>query len=53
MPIQDLVLFSVVGVFGLAVIAILCATFFTVEQRTAVIVQRLGKSRAKPVRART
>ena len=43
MPIQTLVLFFLVGAFGLAVIAMLRATFFTVEQRTAVIVQRLGK----------
>ena len=31
---------------GLVVIALLVATFFTVEQRTAAVVQRLGKSRA-------
>ena len=33
----------VVGVFGLAVIMMLRSSFFTVEQRTAAIVQRFGK----------
>jgi regulator of protease activity HflC (stomatin/prohibitin superfamily) len=31
------------GVFGLALLALLFNTFFTVEQRTSAIVQRLGK----------
>lgn len=36
---QALILFLVAGAVGLAVIA----TFFTVEQRTIAMVQRLGK----------
>lgn len=40
---QTQVLIFVAGAFGLAVIAMLTAAFFTVEQRTTVIVQRLGK----------
>ena len=43
LPIETLVLLSVAGAFGIALLAILGAAFFTVEQRTAVIVQRLGK----------
>ena len=43
MPIQTLELVFVVGALGLAVIALLTAAFFTVEQRTTAIVQRLGK----------
>jgi regulator of protease activity HflC (stomatin/prohibitin superfamily) len=43
MPIETLVLQAVAGAFGLAAIALLSAAFFTVEQRTTVIVQRLGK----------
>lgn len=37
------VLLIVTGVVGLAVIAMLLTTFFTVEQRTTAIVQRLGR----------
>jgi len=40
---QNLVILFVAGTLGLAVIAALVATFFTVEQRTTAIVQRLGK----------
>lgn len=40
---QTLVVLLVAGVFGIAVVAVLMATFFTVEQRTTAIVQRLGK----------
>ena len=43
MPIETLVILSVAGAFGIALLAILSAAFFTVEQRTTVIVQRLGK----------
>jgi regulator of protease activity HflC (stomatin/prohibitin superfamily) len=43
MPTQSLVLLVVAGAFVLVAIALLGATFFTVEQRTTVIVQRLGK----------
>src|SRR5688572_10445302 len=43
MPIETLVLLCVAGAFGLALLAILGSAFFTVEQRTIVIVQRLGK----------
>ena len=43
MPIQQVVLFSMAGAFGLSAIAIVASAFFVVEQRTAVIVQRLGK----------
>jgi regulator of protease activity HflC (stomatin/prohibitin superfamily) len=38
-----LMLLFVAGVFGFVVLAVLGAAFFTVEQRTTVIVQRLGK----------
>lgn len=37
------ILMFVAGALGLAVFATLVATFFTVEQRTVAIVQRLGK----------
>lgn len=40
---QNLVMLLVAGVLGIAVIGMLMATFFTVEQRTTAIVQRLGK----------
>ncbi len=40
---QNLVILVVAVAFGLAVITALLATFFTVEQRTTAIVQRLGK----------
>jgi len=40
---QTQVFWIVVGVFGLAVIMTLRAAFFTVEQRTAAIIQRFGK----------
>lgn len=40
---QNLVILLVVGALGMAVIGMLMATFFTVEQRTTAIVQRLGK----------
>jgi regulator of protease activity HflC (stomatin/prohibitin superfamily) len=43
MPTQPLEVLFVAGALGLAVIAILSGAFFTVEQRTTVIVQRLGK----------
>ena len=43
MPILTLDLLLVAGAIGLAVIVMLGATFFTVEQRTAAIVQRLGR----------
>ena len=43
MPTQPLEVLLVAGALGLAVIAILRGAFFTVEQRTTVIVQRLGK----------
>ena len=43
MPTQSLVLLFVAGAFVLAAFAMLGATFFTVQQRTTVIVQRLGK----------
>ncbi len=43
MPIETVVLLSLAAGVGITVIAILSASFFTVEQRTAVIVQRLGK----------
>src|ERR671919_214297 len=39
MPTQILVLLFVAGVLGLAAVALLGATFFTVEQRTAAVVQ--------------
>lgn len=42
MPTQVLVIF-LATMFGLLAIALLAAAFFTVEQRTAVILQRLGK----------
>ena len=42
-PTQGLILLIVGGAIGLAAIAALVATFFTVEQRTTAIVQRLGK----------
>jgi hypothetical protein len=41
------------GAFALGVIAMLGATFFTVEQRTTVIVQRSGNSCGKPGRTST
>lgn len=40
---QHLVILVVAVAMGLAAIAALAATFFTVEQRTTAIVQRLGK----------
>jgi regulator of protease activity HflC (stomatin/prohibitin superfamily) len=40
---QALVLLSLAGAFALAVITVLSAALFTVEQRTTAIVQRLGK----------
>lgn len=40
---QNLVILLVAGALGMAVIGMLMATFFTVEQRTTAIVQRLGK----------
>jgi hypothetical protein len=44
MPTQIPVLLFVEGAFGLVVMAMLgAATFFTMEQRTTVSVQRLGK----------
>ncbi len=43
MPTQRLMLLLVAGAFVLIAFAMLGATFFTVEQRTTVIVQRLGK----------
>ena len=43
MPTQTLMFILVAGTFGVAAIAMLGATFFTVEQRSAAIVQRLGK----------
>jgi regulator of protease activity HflC (stomatin/prohibitin superfamily) len=43
MPTQSLILLLVAGAFVVAALAMLGATFFTVEQRTTVIVQRLGK----------
>lgn len=43
MPTQTQLLTFMVGAFGLLVIAMLTTAFFTVEQRTVVIVQRLGK----------
>ena len=43
MPIETVVLLSVAIAFGIALLAVLSAAFFTVDQRTAVIVQRLGK----------
>ena len=43
MPIQSLVLLCVAGAIGIAMVALLSAAFFTVDQRTAAIVQRLGK----------
>lgn len=43
MSTQTLVFLFAAGALGLAVIAMLGAAFFTVEQRTTVIVQRLGK----------
>ena len=43
MTTQNLVILFVAGTLGLALIALLTATFFTVEQRTTAIVQRLGK----------
>ena len=43
MPIESLVLLVVAGAFVLAAFASSAPTFFTVEQRTTVIVQRLGK----------
>lgn len=43
MPIQTPVIMSVAVLVVLAALAMLAATFFTVEQRTTAIVQRLGK----------
>lgn len=43
MPTEALILLLTVGTLGLAVLATLVAAFFTVEQRTTAIVQRLGK----------
>ena len=43
MPIENLVLTFGAVVLGVATIALLLSTFFTVEQRTTAIVQRLGK----------
>ena len=43
MPTQTIVLLAVAGAFVVAVIVMLTATFFTVEQRSTAIVQRLGK----------
>lgn len=40
---QNLVMLLVAGALGIAVIGMLMVTFFTVEQRTTAIVQRLGK----------
>jgi len=40
---QSLAMLFVAGAFGIVVIGTLIATFFTVEQRTTAIVQRLGK----------
>jgi len=42
-PIETLVPYFMAVVLGLAIIAVLGFTFFTVEQRTTVIIQRLGK----------
>ena len=43
MPTQTVVLFLVVGVLGAALFMMFRSAFFTVEQRTAAIVQRFGK----------
>ncbi|MHC4067699.1 MAG: SPFH domain-containing protein [Planctomycetota bacterium] len=43
MPTQNLAILVVVGALGLVVITMFRAAFFTVEQRTTAIVQRLGK----------
>jgi regulator of protease activity HflC (stomatin/prohibitin superfamily) len=43
MPIENLVLTFGAVVLGITTIVLLIATFFTVEQRTTAIVQRLGK----------
>ena len=43
MPIENLVLTFGAVALGIATIVLLIATFFTVEQRTTAIVQRLGK----------
>ena len=43
MQLQILVPLLVTGTFGLAVVATLCSLFFTVEQHTTAIVQRLGE----------
>jgi regulator of protease activity HflC (stomatin/prohibitin superfamily) len=43
MPTETLVLVVLTGALGLAVVTMLASTFFTVQQRTSVIVQRLGK----------
>ena len=49
---NEMLLFAA-GAVALAVIGTLVNTFFTVEQRTTAIVQRLGKSSAQPGRAST
>jgi regulator of protease activity HflC (stomatin/prohibitin superfamily) len=43
MPAQTLMFLLVAGAFGIAVLVMLGGTFFTVEQRNAAIVQRLGR----------
>jgi len=43
MPTQTVMLLLVASVFGIALLAIVSGTFFTVEQRSTAIVQRLGK----------
>ena len=43
MSVQTLVLFGIAGAFAVVVIAMLSAAFFTVDQRTTVIVQRFGR----------
>lgn len=39
---DQVIMFAAIA-FGIAVIAVLASTFFTVEQRTTAVVQRLGK----------
>jgi regulator of protease activity HflC (stomatin/prohibitin superfamily) len=43
MPTQTIVFLFIVAAIGIAGITMLGATFFTVEQRTTAIIQRLGK----------
>lgn len=43
MSIHTLVLFLMVGAFGIALIAMVGTAFFTVDQRTTAIVQRFGR----------